>query len=150
MLNAVLREINNYFKDCDSLSFTKDVVFTADDTLTGDFTDTFFAGEYILIEGTRLNNSVYLIASVNDTTITIDTTVDRLIKTEPSVSATITKCSIPDDLIDTVAKMKAYNANVTTGISSESQGNRSVSYGNYNGWVSAFNSLLSTYRKLRW
>lgn len=158
MLNAVLKYLNNYFfqysNGTKKYTFTKDTTFTTNDTLAGDFTDTFIAGEYILVEGTRLNDGVYLISSITDSEITIDATLDRTIKTEAEVSTTLTKLYIPDDLLDIIAEIKTYNTNVTDGVSSESQGNRSISYSSdgtgSSGWKNAFASKLSTYKKLRW
>ena len=155
MLNAVLNEINNYFLKCGQYSYSKSITFTSNNTMTADFTDTFIASEYVLIEGSRLNDGVYLIAGVNDTTITIDTDEDITISTESEVTCTITKCYIPKALIGLVVKIAEYNSTIVTGIKSEKQGARSVTYGSTSedsatGWDIAFRSQLNTYRKLGW
>lgn len=155
MLNSVLREINNYFFEytlgVKDFSYTKDVTFTGTDTLTAsDFSDTFIVGEYILIEDSRVNNGVYLITAIDGTTITIDTTLDLTITTEPEREVTLTKCFIPGELLALVEDIKTYDTNITTGLTSESQGNRSVSYGDSSGWKKAFTSDLSIYKRLRW
>ena len=155
MLNEVIESLNNYFIKYElgvaQYSFTKDVTFTSTGTLGGDFTSTFIAGEYILIEDTRLNDGIYKISSNSDTEITIDTTLDITISTEAEISATLTKLYIPKQLIALIAEIKTYNSNTTDGISSESQGSRSVSYGNgQTGWKNAFKSRLEKYKKLGW
>lgn len=156
MLNSVLKELNNYFTKRTSgvlnYSFSVDSTFTAPATIAGDFTDTFIAGEYIIIQGTRINDGVYLITSINDSSITIDTDVDISIKTEPEVTSTLTKAYIPPELIELIAEIKDYNDNNEDGLASEKQGNRSVSYGavKRSGWKNAFGSRLSPYKKVRW
>lgn len=158
MLNEVLVYLNNYFFEYSSgakkYSYSKDIAFTSTGTMTGDFTDTFLAGEYVLIENTRLNDGVYKISAIDDTTITIDATLDLTIDTEASITTTITKCYIPKDLLAIIAEIKTYNTNVTDGVSSESQGNRSISYSANgtasSGWQNAFGSRLAKYRKVRW
>jgi len=154
MLNSVLEYLNNYFfkytSTAKEYSYAKDITFTTNNTMAGDFTDTFLVGEYVLVEGSRINDGVYLISAIDDTTITIDATVDLTIDTEPQIDCTITKLFIPKQLISLIAEIKDYNTNVTTGIASESQGNRSVSYGGSSGWKSAFSNQLSVYKKLRW
>ena len=155
MLNAVLREINNYFFEYSSgskqFSYSKDVTFTTNNTLiASDFSDTFIVGEYILIENSRINNGVFLITAIDGTTITIDATLDLTITTEPERSVTLTKCFIPGELLALIEDVKTYDTNITTGLASESQGNRSVSYGDSSGWKKAFSSDLSIYKRLRW
>ena len=158
MLNAVLKSLNNYFikytNGSANYSYTKDVTFTSNNTITAvtasDFADTYIVGEYILIENTRINDGVYLISAITDDAITVDATLDITISTEGEVEATMTKCYIPDELIDLITEIKTYNSSTTEGIASESQGSRSVSYNGQSGWLNAFNSRLSVYKKLRW
>lgn len=159
MLNEVLEYLNNYFYKYTlgvrNYSFTRDVTFTTNTLTASDFSDTFVAGEYINIEGTRLNDGVYKVSAIDGTTITIDSTVDFTIVAEAEVETTLTKCYIPKDLVALIAEVKTYNTNVTDGIASEKQGERSVTYstgseGSASGWQSAFASRLSKYKKLRW
>jgi len=158
MLNEVLRELNNFFIKRNSsgieLQFSVDSTFTTNDTITGDFTDTFLVGEYIKIENTRLNDGVYLITAIDTGSITIDSTLDLTIQTEPEVTTTFTKLFIPGDLVDLIAEITTFNTSSTNGIASESQGDRSISYTSSSSgdtsWRNAFNSRLSSYRKLRW
>lgn len=148
MLNEVLKYLNRYYKTTDV--YTKDVTFTADDTLTADFTDTLIASEYFLVEGTRLNDGVYKVSANNTTSITIDTTVDLAIISEPEIATTITRLDIPRELLSLVEEIKTYNNGVVDGVSSETQGSRSVSYESGSSWQNAFSTRLSKYKKLRW
>lgn len=169
MLNAVLNELNNFFFRFSSniintsflrpnlniqFQFSIDATFTAPDTITGDFTDTYLVGEYIKINDSRLNDGVYLITAIDNSSITIDTTVDFLIKTEPEIQCLFTKLFIPSDVVQLIDDINTFNTSVSNGVSSESQGNRSITYSTGSngstGWVQAFNSRLSVYRKLRW
>ena len=155
MLNAVLKYLNNYFFEytlgAKNYTFSKDVTFTTNTLTATSFADTFLAGEYVLIEGTRLNDGVYLISTIDATTITIDSTLDLTISAEPEITTTLTKLYIPKELLSLIVTIKTFNANSGSGIASESQGNRSVSYANGSGdWKTAFSPQLSTYRKLRW
>jgi len=154
MLNALLRELNNYFyrytNGAKQYSFTIDCTFTSTNTIEGDFTDTFLVGEYIQVCDSRLNDAVYKIATISTTELTIDTTLDCLISTEPELACSVTKLFIPCDVIDLADEITDYNTNVTDGIASESQGNRSISYGSTSGWKNAFSTRISTYRRTRW
>ena len=155
MLNAVLKELNNYFKKYTlgvaNYTFSKDVTFTSNDTLTAtSFADTFIVGEYILIEDSRVNDGVYKISAIDGTTITIDTTIDFTITTEAEVTVSLTKLYIPSDVIELIDEIKTCNTNNEDGITSESQGSRSVSFDGGFSWKKAFSQRLSTYRKVRW
>ena len=161
MLNETLEYLNNYFFEYTSgnsatvkyknYAYSKALTFTSADTIEGDFTDTFIVGEYIYIENSRLNDGVYLISAIDDTSITIDTTIDITVSTEAEVTCLITKCYIPKQLVSLIAEIKTYNTDSTTGVASESQGNRSVSYTDGSSeWQNAFKGRLSAYKKLRW
>jgi len=160
MLNAVIKYLNNpffkYTNGVPNYQYTVDSTFTATDTITGTFTDTFIVGEYILINGTRINDGVYLITANDGTSLTIDATLDIAISTESTaVATTYTKMYIPDEVIALIAEITSYNSNVIDGVVSEKQGERSITYGTSSGggttgWQSAFGARLSTYRKLRW
>lgn len=158
MLNEVIEYLNNYFfkytLGITTYSYTRDLTFTTNNTIEADFTDTFLVGEYILIEGTRLNDGIYKISAIDTTSITIDATLDITISAEAEISAEITKLFIPKELIATIAEIKTYNTTTTDGIASESQGTRSVSYATStngsSGWQNAFKSRLARYKKLRW
>ena len=148
MLNEVLTQLNNYF--IGDTIHEADVTFTTPDTLEGVFTDTFQAGQYILISGSALNDGVYKISAITDTTITIDATVDIVVTSESEVIVSLTQCTIPKSLIAVIDDISTYATNTQDGLASESQGSRSVSYNGGSSWAVAFTDRLSPYRKLRW
>jgi len=154
MLNEVLKQINNYFLG--DTVHEVDVTFTTTDTLEGNFTDTFQAGQYIYVYNSLLNDGVYKILTITDTTITIDATTDILIDTESVSSVGLIQCVIPKTLLAIIADISLYSTNIQDGISSESQGGRSVSYnggaqgGSGSSWTSAFSNRLGPYKKVRW
>lgn len=154
MLNQVLKYLNRWFyrlsNGLPEYSFSKDCTFTTANKIEADFASTFLVGEYVKIEGSRLNDGVYKISAIDAISLTIDATVDLTITTEPEITCTLTKLDIPKELIALIAEIKTYNTNVTDGVASESQGSRSISYGTQSGWQGAFKSRLSQYRKVRW
>jgi len=148
MINEVLKYLNRYYKTTDEYSL--DVVYTAEDTLTADFTDTFLASEYFLIEGTRLNDGVFKVITNNTTSLTIDTTIDLKVITEPIIASTLTRLEIPRDLLALIAEIDTFNTNAVYGITSESQGNRSISYKEDSSWQGVFSNRLLKYKRLGW
>ena len=167
MLNQVLDYLNNHFevpeRTITSVSTTiypagseLTVTFTANDTITGDFSESaFVAGDYIRIIGSNLNDYVFKIAIKSDTKINIDTTVDYLIETEPEVAVAINKCYIKKPLLGLIDEIKTWNDNNSqkAGITSESIDDYSVTFDKstiVSGWQGAFYGRLSAYRKKRW
>lgn len=149
MVGQVLRYLNDYFIryycGVRQYSYTKDATFSSDTISATSFDDTFLAGEYIKIYGSRLNDGVYKITEANTDNIVLDATLT----TEEEISVELTKCFIPIDLLEIIEEIDTYNSNVTDGISSESQGNRSVSYVG-SGWKQAFQARLAPFKKVRW
>ena len=159
MLNEVLNYLNNYFEQPNLYQysaivyqFTVDTTFTATDTLGGAFEDTVIAGEYIRLQGTKLNDGVYLITANDATSLTIDATLDIAVATEAEISTTIKKSYIPAALLTIIAAIKVYNASTgAQGVKSESQGKRSITYaGNDNSWIGVYRSKLAPYKRLGW
>jgi len=150
MINQVLGYINNYFINYNYQSII-DSTFTASDTIAGDFEDSFLVGEWIMISGTRLNDGVYLISAIDNTSLTIDTSYDKLIKAEAiTTNVLYKKLDIPEQLISIVANITTFEANESVGVTSESQGNTSVTYNGDSTWQSAYKGKLSQWRKMRW
>ena len=165
MLNEVLDYLNNYFPkplnlyNSDSVMLSNNYVsyefavsatFTTNATIAGAFTDTYQVGEYIRIQGSRLNDGVYLISAIDATSITIDATLDITITTESVVSCVFTKLYIPKAFIAIIADIKTYDASASNGIKSEAQGDRSISYGGDSSWQSVYAKKLGRYKKLGW
>jgi hypothetical protein len=150
MINEVLEHINKYFVNYNYQSLI-DSTFIATNTITGDFEDTFLVGEWIMISGTRLNDGVYLISTINTTSLTIDISYDKSIKAEDETESVLyRKLDIPASLVSIVVDIKTHQATESIGIKSESQGNTSVTYDKSSGWQGVFASKLSQWRKLRW
>ena len=150
MINAVLNYINNRFLNYSYQSLI-DSTFTAPDTIDGVFTDTFMVGEWVEISGTRLNDGIYLVSAIADDSMTVSTSYDKSIVTEAETDDVLyIKCDIPSELVSLVTTIKTYDDGTDDGLSSESQGGRSVSYGGNSSWTSVFSSKLSRWRKLRW
>lgn len=165
MLNEVLNYLNNYFpvstrKAVDRgmilpiwnsfYQYEVDATFTTNDTISGDFEDTYLVGEYIRIENTRLNDGVYLITAIDDTSITVDATLDITISTEEEITTLFTKCNIPKQLVSLIADIKTYDSASNDGIKSETQGDRSVSYNIDSSWQAVYKNKLGRYKKLGW
>jgi hypothetical protein len=150
MINQVLNYINNRFLNYSYQSLI-DSTFTAPDTIDGVFTDTFMAGEWVEISGTRLNDGIYLVSAIADDSMTVSTSYDKLIIAEVETEDVLyIKCEIPSELVSLVATIKTYDDSAEVGLSSESQGGRSVSYGSGDSsWTSVFSSKLSQWRKVR-
>ena len=150
MINAVLNYINNRFLNYSYQSLI-DSTFTAPDTIDGVFTDTFMVGEWVDISGTRLNDGIYLVSAIDDSSMTVSTGYDKLITTEELAEDVLyRKLDIPAQLITIIADIATYQASESIGIASESQGNTSITYASSSGWQGAFTSKLSQWRKLRW
>ena len=165
MLNKVLRYLNNYFMNTKLVQtgtgfiydrqyeYNKEISFTATDTINGDFEGTYIAGEYVRIQGSRINDGVYKVSANNNTSLTIDTDI-KAVKTEGAVSVLISKCYIPDELIDLVSDISSWvDNNSVDGVASESIDDYSITYDSNTssgGWQGAFQGKLSQYKKLRW
>ena len=154
MLNEVLKEINNYFpwKGFDGTVhlYTVDIIFTATDTMTGDFEDTYMVGEYVKVSGSRLNNGVFKISAITDTTITIDTTVDQIIKEEEEIIVDVVKVAIPDELVAIINDIETYDSQAKDGLQAESQADRSVTYSKGSSGTDVFRSKLAKWNKVKW
>ena len=138
MLYEVLQVINNFFVDsyCDVVSFNDNVV-TANE-------DLFIQGQYILIIGSKINDSVYKVESVDGKILTLDS---ELID-ENVDDVLICSLSIPKSIITLVTEIETYNTNNHGGVKSESLGDYSVSYGNNDtSWITVFQHKLARYKK---
>lgn len=153
MLNQVLYYINNFYKDLD-YEYAIDTTFTNTTTMTGDFADTFVAGEYVLISGSRLNDGLIAkIDSINDTTLVIDSNNDRLLTVESEVEVNIIKLALPYALIKLIEDIANYvlDNGVTDGVASESIDDYSIAYASADSsWSGMFKARLSKFRKLAW
>lgn len=142
MLYKILNEINNFFEvNTDGVV----MVFSAK-TITGSFDYTYYANQYVRINGSLLNDGVYKVVSLVGNVLTIEET---LISEDTSDLAYISGLSVPNDLISLATEISTFNTNSEIGVVSESQGNRSATYSDGT-WQGIFKAKLAPYRKLRW
>lgn len=151
MLEKILDYLRRYFIDTREL-------FTAVETdgITGTFSETYVTGQYISIDKTKVNDGVYKVLSATTSKITLDATLTA----ETDVYGIVWGLAVPKKIITLATEIDTYNSASQKGIMSESQGNRSVSYGNGNGggsssWQSVYKDELAPYKqmysdKLRW
>lgn len=134
MLNQILKEIHNYFE---TNKFVKDR-FTIENGTIANLP--FIEGQYVKIEGSILNDGVYLFPLSS-------------IKNE-QFNGTIIGLAIPNELIELETNIKAYVVkNPSTAYTSESFGGYSYSKAtDTNGvvasWQDVFRKELNTYRKI--
>lgn len=137
MLNQVLNETNKFFV----VTCERGIFNVVADGIEGDFVDEYLVGQYVSIDGTKLNDGVYKVLGVTSTKLTLDATL-------LSESATIDLygLAIPRAFIELVDSIAAYVAKTQDGLSSESQGGRSVSFKDGSSWKDVFKSRLNAYR----
>jgi hypothetical protein len=135
MLAEILEYLQNYFV----YNYETIASIGTKLTLTGDYV----VGQYINIDGSRLNDGVYEIESIDGTEITL--TVDLLAE---ETNCIVYGLKIPKTIIDLSAKIATYNTNSTQGLTSESQGSRSVSYKDGSTWTDVFKGSLTPYRRI--
>ena len=120
------------------------------DGITGDFDNTYLTGMYIMISGSYLNDGVYKIASATSSKLT---TEDTLIAEDTDDHIIVYSLRIPPTFVTLVAEITTYDTTSTKGVKSESQGQRSVTYGSSSesdgsDWQSVYLSSLSTYKRI--
>lgn len=142
MITEILDYLNNYFiTSRESISG-----MTTTLTLTGNYA----VGQYICIDGSKLNDDVYQIESINGSTVKLT----QNLKPE-STNCIVFGMSVPNSIIRISADISTYAQASSQGIASESQGSRSVSYVDGSSWQSVYKKTLNAYRlaisdKERW
>lgn len=145
MIDEILKEINNYFiRSAEYRPFT-----ILSNEIVG-FGETYIAGQYINIDGSILNDGTYKIASNVGGVIT---TVEDL--QDETGWFYLFGLGVPKQITDLSTKLSTYTQSVNQGLTSESQGNRSVSYAYGSSWQAAYKKDLNAYRmaisdKVRW
>lgn len=147
MLGNVLEYLKNYF--IDSRSY---IAAVETDGVTGNFdTDKFIATQYVSVDGTKVNNGVYKILSVSATKLTLDATLTA----ETTKYGVLWGLIVPKAVVDLAVEIATYDDSLVKGVKSESQGNRSVTYGSGGGagsgdgtWQSVFSASLAPYKQL--
>lgn len=135
----IMRECNRYFpKTYENIALT----FTAATRkIAGVFGETYKVGQYILIQHSTLNDSVYRIATVGTNEITVAETLYGETET-----CQIFGLAPPRDFIDLVTEIDDFTPK--DGISSESIDDYSVSFSGDGSWKTAFKKRLDTYRAM--
>ena len=137
--------INNYFSR--TVESVTSVIDGTDKTITGSFGETYLVGQYIRLSGTILNDGVYKIAAVSGSVITVEGT---LMDESPTESYYLWGLAPPKPFLAVVSDIETYVAanGTNTGLKSETQGKRSVSYATDSTWQGVFSRSLGTWRKV--
>jgi hypothetical protein len=150
MINEITGYLNNRFENYD-YQYLIDVEFDYPAEILGDFSDTFLAGEWVKISGTRLNDGIYLIESISDTSMIVSIEYDRHINNEDETEDVLfIKCDIPKELADLALVIETYKGSAQAGLGAESQGGRAVTYKGDSSWQNVYAKDLSRWRRLRW
>ena len=148
MLERVMNYCNNFFvRTLEGHTYT-----IVADGIEGTFDNTYVAGQYICLDGTILNDGVYKIESVTSTKLTVEETLSAEDTDEITY---LYGLAVPSTFVTLVDEINTYDDNVTYGIKSESQGNRSVTYGSDGGtssgdstWQSVYSKSLAPYKRM--
>lgn len=144
MIDQVLGYLKNFFID----TYEYGTYTIASNVVTGTFAEEYVAGQYISIDGTKVNDGVYLISEVGTNTLTLDNGV-TLTDESPSDNIFIFGLAVPRTVKDLVTEINTYNTNSTYGVSSETQGARSITYSDGGStWQNAFKAKLRPYRRI--
>ena len=141
MINSILAYTNKYYP-CSLESQTFKIV---SDGIEGTFTDTYLVGQYVNIMDSVLNDGTYKITGVTGSKLTLDAT---LLEEESYIY--LWGLQLPRGYITLIDDITTYNNSVTNKaeLTSETQGNRSVTYKNGSSWQNAFMSQLANYRSM--
>lgn len=141
MIGKICAYLHNYFtKDLETLS----VAFSGN-TITGDFQNTYFAGQYLHVTNSYINDGVYLITDVASDTLTVSDTMNTE-STDEIVC--IESMSPPKEFLELVTEISAFTAK--DGVQSESIDDYSVSFAKDGSWQSVYANKLSPYKRLGW
>lgn len=144
-IDAVMTEVNNHF----AISAESNVFEIVSDGIKGTFTDTYIVGQYVWIKDSRLNDGVYKVTEVETDKLTFEDTDLLAEKTDDYIR--LFGLSPSKTFITLASDISTYDGTLTKGIKSESQGNRSVTYGTQDGdgtWQSVYKSQLNAYRRM--
>lgn len=141
-MEEILRYLNNYF-----FRFKEVGKFTIKDNKIIGLKGEYIKGQYLLIEGSIMNDGVVKVISVVDGDITLEKSFNEEFK------GIIYSLAIPKSLISLVDEINLWKSeNKKTNIVSESFEGYSYSRANTNGqvatWKDVFNEELRGYRKI--
>ena len=150
MIGKVMTEVKNHFaRSVESKAY--EIVV---DGIQGSFQEKYVVGQYVWVYNSFINDGVYKITAITSTKLTLDATLQA-----ENTGETIVVFGLkpPTEFLSLVTDIESYvnNQAVTSlGIKSESQGNRSISYGSGssgaggNTWQSVFSESLNKYRRM--
>lgn len=144
MIEQVLRELNDYFfrSSCNGTNIAADGV-TVDDV------SAFTVNQYILVNGSRINDGVYKIKAIVN--------ADKKLMADglqvESGEFNVYGLAIPKAVLDLATEIEAYIAKNPDGIAAETLGDYSVTYGGGRGsndfsWKSVYRSRLAAFRQV--
>ena len=146
MINKVMNYCKNFFVySCESDTYTIE-----SDGIVGNLSETYIVGQYVSIDYSYVNDGVYKVLAVTDSKLTLDA---ELTEEDTGDTILIYGLKVPKAFDDIVDDISTYDSTVQYGIKSESQGNRSVSYGSGAGsgdntWQSVYNNALKPYKRM--
>lgn len=140
MIDRIMDEINNHFAK--TVEFGTAIV---SDGITGVFAESYIAGQYVYLKGSRVNDGVYKVLSATTGKITLDAT---LTAENTGDVLYVIGCAVPKAFTDLVTEITAWNTANTgkDGVTSETVSRYSVSYANGGGWSEVFRTKLNAYR----
>ena len=153
ILEEVLGYLNNFFVyahapsvfiDCDATAKTislADTDYTWDDYALDPKVD-----QYIRIEGSRLNDGVYKVTAVSETSVIVDTTLIDEESDEDLDHVTIYELAIPQTLLSLITEMIDWSG--TNNVKSEKLGPHSITYDKPVTVFTSFESRLKRWRKV--
>lgn len=150
MIDQIMDYLNNHFVR----SGESDDFEIVTDGIVGDFDEKYIAGQYIWIQGSFINDGVYLLTGVSNNKLTVAD--DTFTAENTGESIRVFGCAVPKPfltLVDDINSWISENAG-KEGIASETIDSYSVSFGSgpdgstANSWQSAFAGRLSTYRAM--
>lgn len=137
MIYDVLKYLNNFFarsvESSNVVSVNTDTVVTANGT--------YLVGQYVLIHSI-LNEGVYKVKAIGTNQITLEGALVQ------ESNMYLLALVIPKPLLTLITDIQTYDASNVDGISSESQGARSISYVSGSGWVSVYQAKLRPYKRI--
>jgi hypothetical protein len=154
-IEEVLSYLNNYFVYAyaphvyiDITASTKTIALA---DITYDFDDYALdikVGQYVRIEGTRLNDGVYKVVTVATTSFTVLETLIDEVSDEDLDYITISELAIPNKLLSIITEMIAWTG--TDNVKSESLGPHSITYDRPSNVFTSFEGRIKRWKKLGW
>lgn len=146
MITELLEYLNNWFIDTHEsgkFEFKASLDATPIYTIEAPFYQDYLVGQYISVDGSKLNDGVYKVTAVESGKITVDTQV----LTE-TASISLWGLAVPKQVVSLAGEIAEYKASNLEGIASETQGSRSIAYKNGSGWEDVYKQRLIPYRRL--